>query len=199
MSEDGGDEFSEPALHGRPVPWMQELRPPSRRNFVLGTAAAGLVAAGAGVATGWLTSSGHGSPAAAFAPKIPPQLSAAVIAEQDMLVTVESALHGAKGATKQALRAIRDDHREHLKALQSALQADAFPAAPSASSAPTGAPSGSASSPSTPSTATVDEVRSAEQRAAKAAAARALSVSGRDAGLLASIAASEACHAAWLP
>jgi hypothetical protein len=193
MNEDAEGGYSEPALHGRPVPWMQELRPPSRRRFVLGTAAAGVVAAGAGVATGWLTSSAHNSPAQAIVPHVRSQLSEAVTAERELLATVEAALHAAKGTSKQVLHAIRADHRQHLQALQAAVGADSFPAAPSS-----GAPSGSGSSPPSPSAASVDDVRTAEQRASKAAAARALQLSGRDAGLLASIAASEACHAELL-
>jgi hypothetical protein len=190
MSDHGGDGFSEPALHGRPVPWMQELRPPSRRHFVLGTVAAGALAAMAGVVTGWLTSNGRGSAADAFVAHVPAQLPAAVGAERELLATVEAALHGARGASKAALRAIRADHRRHLAALQAAIGADSFPAA-----APTGAvPSGSASALPSGQSASVADVRTAEQRASKAAAARALLVSGRDAGLLASIAASEACH-----
>ena len=198
MSDDGG--FSGTGLHGRPVPWMQELRPPSRRRFVLGTMVTGLVAAGAGVVVGFATRRDSTSPAAALTPHVPAQLLDARAAEEALVVTAEAALRHARGTDRQALRAVRDDHRAHLAALRSAIGADAFPgpAPTAASSAPgtatspaTPGASGSAPPPAAVSTA---QVRTAEQRAAKAAAARALLVTGRDAALLASIAACEATH-----
>jgi hypothetical protein len=140
-----------------------------------------------------------------------------VAAEVALIADVDSALGTAHPRIRRSLRAIRADHVAHLTALRAAIVDDVYPlaapspfAAGSASvSASNSAASGSASGPSSPgasrsasSTAgapvPVSDIRAGELRASRGAAARAARMSGRDAALLASIAASEASHAELL-
>ncbi len=110
---------------------------------------------------------------------------------------------------RAALTATAADHAAHLTALRAALAgyrptpADGSvisgtavstgSATTATASPPVGSGHPPAGAPATP-----DAVRGAEQRASSAAAARAAQLTGREATLLASIAACEATHATWL-
>ena len=189
MDDETADGFTSPSLHGRPLAPEPTPSAPSRRGLLIGGGVAIAAAVGGGVAAGIASSTKHSPHKLPFVAHVAKDSTAAVDAERTLLATVDSALVHAHGATKRLLRAIRDDHAEHLAALTAAVRNDAFPAhAPKASSS-TPAPAGSVR---------VADVRKIEQRAARAAAARAMRLSGRDAALLASIAASEASHAELL-
>jgi hypothetical protein len=166
-------------------------------------------AAGGGAALGVSATSRHTTQSLPFVAHVAKELTAAVAAERALLATADAAVAQAHGAEKRVLRAIRNDHAEHLAALTAAVRDDAFPApAPGSSTSPTNTtPASSSALPSAlPSTLASKptgrissaDVRKGEQRASRAAAARALHLSGRDAALLASIAASEATHAELL-
>jgi hypothetical protein len=148
-------------------------------------------AAGGGVALGIATSSGHAAQNRIFTPHVPAELPAAVLAERALLATVDAALLHAHGQTKRLLRAIRADHAAHLAAIRAALTEETFPP-------PTSSATASAPVPQPHGRVRAAHVRTAERRASRAAAARALRLSGRDAALFASIAASEATHAELL-
>jgi hypothetical protein len=182
----------------------------SRRAVFLGSVVAVLAGAGAGVAAGVLRHlpGTSGQPA-------PPELASALSAEENLLAAVRTALAalpvGAGASVRGALTTIGNDHVAHLTALRAALAGyrgpnaaastvitgTAVPGGPSGK--PVTGPSGSSGQPSAAaSPATPDGVRRAEERAGSAAAARAGRLTGRDATLLASIAACEATHATWL-
>lgn len=193
MDDETADGFTNPSLHGRPAP--PEPSPPgptapSRRALLIGGGVALVAAGGGGVAVGVAGSSQHSPQKQPFVAHLAADLTAAVAAEHVLLATLDAAVAHAHGSAKRVLRAIRDDHAEHLAALTAAVRDDAFPAP---------VPKSSTSAPAPPSgKLRAADIRKIEQRAARAAAARAMRLSGRDAALLASIAASEATHAELL-
>lgn len=164
-------------------------RAASRRGVLIGGGIAVLAAAGGGIALGVATTPAAGEHPSTAA-RVPAELAAAVAAETELIAGIDSVLGTARGHTKRALREIRADHVAHLAALRASIVDDVYPlATPSASGSP---------SASRPPAAPSPDVRAAELRASRAAAARAGRLSGRDAALLASIAASEASHAELL-
>ncbi|HEY7007800.1 MAG TPA: hypothetical protein VH395_02600 [Jatrophihabitantaceae bacterium] len=167
----------------------------SRRGVLIGGGIAVLAAAGGGIALGVATEPAAGEHPSTAA-RIPAELAAAVAAETALIAHVDSALGTARPHVRRALREIRADHVAHLAALRAAIADDVYPlTTPSASAS--GSVSGSVPPPS-PAPVPTPDVRAGELRASRAAAARAARLSGRDAALLASIAASEACHAELL-
>jgi hypothetical protein len=189
MDDETSDGFTSPSLHGSPA--MPEPGPasPSRRGFLIGGGVLVAAAAGGGVALGMTTSSRHTPQSLPLVAHVAKELTAAVAAERVLLSTVDAALARSHGPAKRMLRAIRDDHAAHLAALSAAVRDDAFPAP---------VPKSSASPPPVTGKIQPADIRKAERRASHAAAARAMQLSGRDAALLASIAASEATHAELL-
>jgi hypothetical protein len=144
--------------------------------LVLGTAAVALLAAGGGVGYAfWRTRRRHPSPSA------PAGLLAASRAEHALVAEFDAAL--AAGAAPPALlRTLRRDHAQHAAAIDAAIAER------------TGSPPFSSAS-SAPATATTRaDLLDLERAATSAATRRALTLSGRDATLLASIAACEATH-----
>ena len=182
---DAGQHAPTPATRSRPV---------SRRAVLLTGGAAVVAGGGAGVAVGALRT--VASPPAVPAP---PALVSALSAEDDLLAALHTALAAGPSAPMQAaLTAIRNDHLAHRVALQGAL-AGYRPAGSGTGQVVSGSPlpAGPAGSPSSaPRSAAA--LSAAEQRASTAAVAHAAALTGRDATLLASIAACEATHAAWL-
>jgi hypothetical protein len=163
-------------------------RAASRRSVLIGGGIAVLAAAGGGIALGVATTPAAGEHPSTAA-RVPAELAAAVAAETELIAGIDSVLGTARAHTKRALRDIRADHVAHLAALRASIIDNIYPlATPSASASPA-APSPAAPTP---------DVRAAELRASRAAAARAGRLSGRDAALLAGIAASEASHAELL-
>jgi hypothetical protein len=158
---------------------------PARRTLLVGGALACLGALG-GVGAGLLRHSADDEPPAPG----PGVLLAAVHAEQVLLAHVAAATR-ARSAPAAVLRALRTDHAAHLAALTAAVS---IATGTAGSSAAESSPATSASPPS----ADRGQLRAAENAAAASAARRALLLTGRDAVLLASIAASEACHAELL-
>lgn len=150
-------------------------RPVSRRGvLVVGVAA--LLGAGGGLTAGLLRPL-HPQHSRKPAPQ---DLVDALAAERLLLARVEP-----KPGQTAALRAVYDvvhaDHQAHITALEAALQ-DYAPQRP-------------VPAPVVPHAPTRELQRAAEAAAATAAARRAARLSGRDAALLASIAACEASHA----
>jgi hypothetical protein len=196
---DAGSQSPESAAASHPV---------SRRAVVLGSAVAVLAGAGAGIAAGVL----RHLPGTAGQPA-PPGLISAVSAEQNLLTAVRATLAAlpsdAATPVRAALTATAADHVAHLTALRAALAGyrptpadgsvisgtavSAGSATTATASPPVGSGHPPAGAPTTP-----DGVRGAEERASSAAAVRAAQLTGRDATLLASIAACEATHATWL-
>ena len=182
----------------------------SRRGVLIGGGIA-VLAAGGGIALGVATEPAQGEHPSTAA-RVPAELAAAVAEEAVLIASVESALGTPHPRTRRALQEIRADHAEHLAALRAAIGDDLYPLiAPSASaSAPvSGSSAASASgSPSAPRSGAGSAASAAplpayavlagELRDSRATAARAARLSGRDAALLASIAASEASHAELL-
>jgi hypothetical protein len=168
--------------------------PPSRRGFLIGGGVVVAVAAGGGVAVGLATGPDEPKALDTIVANLSVELTAAAKAERALIATVQAALTTAHGPNKRILRAILDDHTAHLSAIEATVTDDAYPATPPSSAAPSGA----TASPAPPTRARRADVLAAEGRASRAAAARALRLSGRDAVLFASIAASEATHAAVL-
>jgi hypothetical protein len=164
--------------------------PPSRRGFLIGSGAVVVVGAGAGAVVGAALASDKFGVLTPRAKQASRELTAAAAAERALMATVDDAVTTAQARHKRVLQAIRADHAAHLAAIEAAIADEIHPAAsvsasPSVSVAP-------------PVPAGTSDLRSGESRAARAAAARALRMSGRDAVLLASIAASEAEHAVVL-
>jgi hypothetical protein len=192
MDDDTTDGFTTPSLYGRPeTPKARaSAPPPSRRGFLVGGGVVVAVAAGGGVALGLASGSDKPAKLGPREPHVSQELAAAATSERALIATVDAAVAGAHGSTKRVLQAIRGDHAAHLAAIEAAISDDAYPATVS-SSASTSAP---ASAPPPKNVRNAD-VRKGEARAARAAAARALRLTGRDAVLFASIAASEAAHA----
>lgn len=171
-------------------------RRPSRRTFLVGGGVAVVAGAGAGVgAEFW-----RDRPRPAPKPPRPAVLLAALAGERRRIAALDAALPGA-GSDRAALRAIRSDHVAHERALATAVAqagrpdlVHPAPAGSTASSAPT--PSGPAPEDAAPEDAAA--LRRAETVASRRAAQRADRLTGRDATLLACIAASEAGHAEML-
>jgi hypothetical protein len=167
----------------------------SRRGFLIGGGAVVALAAGGGVALGLAATSDRSEqPAVAPEPHLSPELTAAADSERALLAQYDAALANARGHHARVLRAIRANHAAHLTALRAALADDAYPLpTPTRSSSRPTSPA-----PTTPASPDRAALRGSETRAARAAADRALRLGGRDAALLASIAASEAAHAELL-
>jgi hypothetical protein len=148
------------------------------RRGVLLSAAAVAAAGAAGVAAGVLRAVPveHSHPP-------PPELVAALADEQRLLAGID-ATTGGDEAVRTALRAIRADHAAHRDALQAAVR--------SSGGTLQGGP------PPTATALTRAALRAAEQAASLRAAAHAAALTGEQAALLASIAASEASHAELL-
>lgn len=172
-------------------------RQPSRRGFLIVSGVLVVGAAGAGVAVGVASTkdSGGHDLAEKVVPTVPQALDDAIDAEHGLLATVTAGINGATGHDKRLLAMIKADHTAHLRALDAAkrvlLGADPLPSPSPADSSP---PPSDSDHPGA-STLGRKAVRISERDAAKAAAARAAQLTGRNAALLASIAASEATHA----
>ena len=149
----------------------------SRRGLLLGGMAV-VLAGGCGVAAGVLRPVHHDRPTG----RPPADLVAALAAERSLIAAID-ATTGGDATVRAALHQIRADHIAHRTALQGAVAA--YPEAPA----------GAAASSPRPQALDVAGLRSAEQRASTRAATRATRLSGQQAALLASIAASEASHA----
>jgi hypothetical protein len=121
----------------------------------------------------------------------PAVLVAALAAERALLTSLDVSL-AASPSSRELLTQLRTDHLAHEQALLAAIaQASDPDARPSPSATPT--------TPITrPQPLTTARLRSAEQLASGQAADRAAQLTGRNATLLASIAACEATHAELL-
>ena len=135
------------------------------------------------------------------APPAPAALTSALAAEEALLAQVQavrSAPNGSGPALRPVLTTIENDHRAHRTALQAALAGYRAPQAATAWSPARPCPA----RPRRAGRAHRYRVRPAflppNERAATAGAGRAAELTGRDATLLASIAACEASHATWL-
>jgi hypothetical protein len=160
---------------------------PSRRAFLLGGGLAVVVGAGAGVGVEFWRD--RPKPAAPQQ-HAPAALLAALDAEHELLAALDASLPAA-GAAAPALRQLRADHVAHARALAAAVdEAGGAPVRAKASASPTASPA--------PAPRSVAELRQAESDASRRAAEHAGALSGRDAALLASIAACEASHAELL-
>ena len=154
----------------------------SRRGFLVGTGLA-VLGAGGGVTAGMLV---NRSPDEVDVPN-PQTLLAAAEAERTLIAGIDAAL-AAQSSLRPVLRQVRADHAAHLAALSAAV----------AVATGNASPSGSPTRVRPPTAPGRDLLRSAETAAAGAAAKRALTLTGRDAALLASISACEATHAELL-
>jgi hypothetical protein len=123
-------------------------------------------------------------------------LEAAIDAERTLAAQALAVRRSASDSVRETLDEVHADHVAHLRALQGVLEQVRFPnGKPPAASASAGS-SPVTESPAAPSGAvSVGELRRAELRATSAATARAGRLTGPAAVLLASIAASESCHA----
>lgn len=163
MSFEGSRPLDPPPRPGRTV---------SRRAALW--SGAGVLAAGAGAAAGYLLPAGHTT----RDEPPPPVLTAAIAAEEQLLrVTSAAPPAGLADAVAQA----HADHQAHLTALQAIRARYGTGSTPAPRS----------SSPLV----TASALHAAESDAAGAAATRAATATGTLAGLLASIAACEATHA----
>lgn len=158
-------------------------RGPSRRAFLLSGGIALVAGAGGGVGAELL----RPKPAAKPAPQPPALLVAALASERSLIASVDGSL-ASSPMSRGALTQIRADHVAHERALLAAL----------AQATSSNTPSPPPTQTSTPPALTDAQLRSAEQAASSLAAARARRTSGRNATLLASIAACEATHAELL-
>ena len=158
---------------------------PSRRAFLIAGGTA--VVAGAGAGVGVELSRHEPRPRASAPPPPPPaELVNALAAERELIATLDASIPTAP-QVRERLTHIRADHAAHERALAAAVRQVSGPStAPTASGTPAAAPIGAA------------ELAGAERGAAQAAAARAARLTGRNAVLLASIAACEATHAELL-
>jgi len=161
---------------------------PSRRTFLLGGGLAVVAGAGAGVGVEYW----RDRPAPVPQRHAPAPLRAALAAERDLLAVLDAALPGA-GAAAPFLRQVRADHLAHERALAAAVTEAG--GAPAGTSAP---PTGTASTAPAAPVRSVAQLRQGETDASRAAARRARQLTGRNAALLASIAACEASHAELL-
>lgn len=147
--------------------------------------------AGAGAGVGIEFWRDHPKPAARRQ-HAPAALRAALAAEHELIAGLDASLSAA-GTAAAALRQVRADHAAHARALAAAV-AEAGGAPPGAKgTAPDAASTARAAAPRS-----VAQLRQAESDASRRAAKRAGALSGRDAALLASIAACEASHAELL-
>jgi hypothetical protein len=151
----------------------------SRRGLLLGGAVV-VAAAGGGVAVAALRPVAEPDKPTG---RPPGELVAALAAERALIAAIDATTGGSPDV-RTALRQVRADHVAHQSALQAAVAA--YPEAP-ASTTP--------ASPGAVEALTVAGLRGAEQRASARAATRAARLSGRQAALLASIAACESSHA----
>lgn len=158
-------------------------RSPSRRAVLIGGAAV-VLAGGAGVAAGRLTGPGH--PTAD--PRPAPAALLAALRDEESLVTAAEAVLTADPASRRLVSQIRSDHRAHLAALRAALAPYDPPVTRRGGTSPSPTPT-----PATPPKNRAG-LRAREQQAAAAGARRSARLAGRDAALLASIAACEAGH-----
>ncbi|PZS27517.1 MAG: hypothetical protein DLM58_18745 [Pseudonocardiales bacterium] len=169
--------MNEPArapAHAAPV---EPSRGVSRRGLLLG--AAGVVlAAGGGVAVGALQPVSRNKPTG----RPPSELVVALDGERALIAAID-ATTGGVASVRTALRQIRADHVAHRVVLQAAV--DAYPQSPAAST--------SASGPA--QALDVAGLRRAERLASARASTLATRLAGKNATLLASIAACEASHA----
>ena len=156
---------------------------PTRRAFLVGSGLA-VLGAGGGVAVGLLVDR---SPEDVDVPS-PRTLVAAASAERVLLAQVDAALAN-DAALGPLLRQVRADHVAHLAAITAAMTL-AIGGAPPSTTSTTPAP--------LPAAFGHVELRAAEAAAGSAAAQRALSLSGDNAAMLASISACEATHAELL-
>jgi len=170
-----------------PVPADQAPGRPSRRAFLIGGGVAVLAGAGAGTGVEFWRDRPHPAPP----PPSPTVLLAALAAERALLADLDAAL-AAGDTDRAALRQLRADHAAHAKALGAAVTQAGGSAAASAG------PSASTTPPGRRQPPTTAQLRAAETAAARAAASRAELLAGRDATLLACIAACEAGHAELL-
>lgn len=160
-----------------PLPVLPAARPRHTRRWFLAGTGAVLLGAGGGVAAEF----------ARKQPKPPPNpppmaLVAAQTAEQNLLLDAQRTLKRS-GADAARLSQIEGDHRLHLQALRAALtRYDPLPKRRRRLSTRIAGPLG------------ISALRKAESAAARDGAARARQLRGRDATLLASIAACEATH-----
>jgi hypothetical protein len=151
----------------------------SRRSLLIGGVAVAL-AAGGGVAVGALQHVDSGK--AGIPP--PADLVAALAAERDLIASID-ATTGGVASVRAALRVIRADHAAHQEALEAALAG--YRRAPS-----------DAASTARATALDVAGLIAAEQQASQHTSTRATALTGREATLLASIAACEATHAELL-
>jgi hypothetical protein len=122
-------------------------------------------------------------------PAPPPAVLVAALATERALITSLDVSLAASPSSRATLTQLRTDHLAHEQALLAAIaQASDQDARPPPSATPT----------TRPEPLTTARLRSAEQRASGQAAVRAAQLTGRDATLLASIAACEATHAELL-
>jgi hypothetical protein len=150
------------------------------RRAVLLSGLATLAAAGGGVTIAALQQVDPDS----SGPEPPPDLVSALMAERSLIASLDASM-AREPALAALARAARADHVAHVAALEAAVAAYPRTAISSSSTPPAQALTQAA-------------LRAAEQQASVTAAARAAALSGRDAALLASIAASEASHAELL-
>jgi hypothetical protein len=156
----------------------------SRRGFLLGTGLA-VLGAGGGIAVGALVDR---SPDEVEVPN-PQVLLAAAQSERELIAGIDETLATApKHPSAELLRVVRANHQAHLVALHAAVAVVVGTTSSGVSTPPPR--SGRELSP--------EQFRILEAAAARAAAARALTLTGRDAALLASISACEATHAELL-
>jgi hypothetical protein len=158
---------------------------PSRRAFLIAGGTAVIAGAGAGV--GLEFSRHEPRPRAATPPPAPPaELVDALAAERDLIAVLDASIP-TEPQLRERLTRIRADHAAHERALAAAVRQVSGPsAAPSASGTPAAAAIGAAA------------LAGAERGASQTAAERAARLNGRDAVLLAAIAACEAAHAELL-
>lgn len=152
-------------------------RGPSRRTVIVCAAVSVLAGAGAGIAAAFAR------PRRAKPPAVHPALRTALAREQRLLALSDRLATDDPSLARQ----LRTDHRAHARAVEAAIREVGAVAVPSTATASRPEP--------VPSRA---HVRSAEASAAAAAAADAARLRGRQAALLASIAACEAGHAELL-
>ncbi|SHG75768.1 hypothetical protein SAMN05443575_2709 [Jatrophihabitans endophyticus] len=152
----------------------------SRRWFLAGAGTV-VLAGGGGVGAAFLRRE-----SGTHAERPPAPLRAAVAAERRLIADLD-ATTGGTASVRGVLVQARADHAAHLRALEAVVAGYGAPAAAAtASRSPAGTPRSAA------------ELRAAEHRASQQAAARAGTLHGRSAALLASIAACEATHAELL-
>ncbi|MEO6887108.1 MAG: hypothetical protein ABI232_12610 [Jatrophihabitantaceae bacterium] len=159
---------------------------PSRRTFLIGSGVAVAVGAGGGIAAGALRAGPHRS-----TPSEPPPVLVAALASELALIASIKASTGGGAAVQAKLAEVARNHLTHATVLQALIDDTVTEPTPSHAS-------GSPSQPPSAPPLTLARLAAAERRASATAARRAAALSGRDATLLASIAACEATHVALL-